>query len=160
METGVPILDMALVEIVAEKTSLATTEWLKKFSKRGEDLSNQIIESLVAKGIMQLVDSRLFWVLKTRSYSASSGIEQREVKARVMHLLNSDEIPDPNDVLLVGLLKAVGIFNLLLSPSELARLQNRIDEIANLEEINRSLSTSIQEAWDFMKRLVKSYDIY
>ena len=160
VETGVPILDMALVEIVAEKTPLATTEWLKKFSKRGEDFSNQIIESLVAKGIMQLVDSRLFWVLKTRSYSASSGIEQREVKARVMHLLNSDEIPDPNDVLLVGLLKAVGIFNLLLSTSELARLQNRIDEIANLEEINRSLSTSIQEAWDFMMRLVKSYDIY
>jgi hypothetical protein len=160
VETGVPILDMALVEIVAEKTPLATTEWLKRFAKRGEDLSNQIIESLVAKGIMQLVNSRLFWVLKTRSYSASSGIEQREVKARVMHLLNSDEIPDPNDVLLVGLLKSVGIFNLLLSPLELARLQNRIDEIANLEEMNRSLSTSIQEAWDSMMKLVKSYDIY
>jgi hypothetical protein len=77
-----------------------------------------------------------------------------------MLLLNSDEIPDPNDVLLVGLLKAVGIFNLLLSPPELARLQSRIDEIANLEEINRSLSTSIQEAWDFMIRQVKSHHNY
>ena len=138
VDTGDPILDQALAEIVAEKTSLATTEWLKRFATRGEDLSNQIIESLVAKGIMQLVDKRLFWVLRTRAYSATSGIEEREVKARIMLLLNSDEIPDPNDILLVGLLKAVGIFSLLLSPSELARLQNRIDEIANLEEINRS----------------------
>lgn len=160
VDTGDPILDQALAEIVAEKTSLATTEWLKRFATRGEDLSNQIIESLVAKGIMQLVDKRLFWVLRTRAYSATSGIEEREVKARIMLLLNSDEIPDPNDILLVGLLKAVGIFSLLLSPSELARLQNRIDEIANLEEINRSLSASIQEAWDFIIRQVKSYHNY
>ena len=123
-------------------------------------MSNQIIDSLVAKGIMEMVDRRLFWVLKTRSYSATSGIEEREVKSRIMFLLNSNEIPDPNDVLLVGLLKAVGIFNLLLSASELARLQNRIDEIANLEEINRSLSASIQEAWDFMIKQVKSYHNY
>jgi hypothetical protein len=160
VETGDPILDLALAEIVAEETPLVTTEWLKRFAKRGEDLSNQIIDSLVAKGIMQLVDRRLFWVLKTRSYSASSGIEEREVKERIMLLLNSDEIPYPNDVLLVGLLKAVGIFNLLIPPSELARLQNRIDEIANLEEINRSLYASIQEAWDFMIRQVKSYHNY
>ena len=155
VETGIPILDVALAEIVAEETPLVTTEWLKRFAKRGEDLSNQIIDSLVAKGIMEMVDRRLFWVLKTRSYSATSGIEEREVKSRIMSLLNSNEIPDPNDVLLVGLLKAVGIFNLLLSASELARLQNRIDEIANLEEINRSLSASIQEAWDFMIKQVK-----
>lgn len=160
VETGVPILDVALAEIVAEKNPLATTEWLKIFAKRGEDLGNQIIESLVAKGIMQLVERRLFWVLKTRSYSATSLIEERQVKARIMLLLNSDEIPDPDDVLLVGLLKAVGIFNLLLSPSELVRLQNRIDEIANLEEINRSLSASIQEAWDFIIRQVKSHHNY
>ena len=160
VETGIPILDVALSEIVAEETPLVTTEWLKRFAKRGEDLSNQIIDSLVAKGIMEMVDRRLFWVLKTRSYSATSGIEEREVKSRIMFLLNSNEIPDPNDVLLVGLLKAVGIFNLLLSASELARLQNRIDEIANLEEINRSLSASIQEAWDFMIKQVKSYHNY
>ena len=160
VETGIPILDMALAEIVAEETPLVTTEWLKRFAKSGEDLSNQIIDSLVAKGIMEMVDRRLFWVLKTRSYSATSGIEEREVKSRIMFLLNSNEIPDPNDVLLVGLLKAVGIFNLLLSASELARLQNRIDEIANLEEINRSLSASIQEAWDFMIKQVKSYHNY
>jgi hypothetical protein len=34
----------------------------------------------------------------------------------------------------------------LLAPSELSRLQNRIDQISNFEEINRSLSTWIKEA--------------
>ena len=38
----------------------------------------------------------------------------------------------------------------LLSVSELARLQSRIDQIANLEEISRSLSAAIQEAWELI----------
>jgi len=118
------------------------------------------MESLVAKGVLQLIDKRVFWVLKTRTYSATSGIEEREVKERVMLLLNSDEIPDASDALLIGLLRSVGIFSLLLSPSELDSLQNRIDQIANFEEINRSLSVSIQEAWDYIIKQVRSYHSY
>lgn len=159
VKTGIPILDKALDEIVAEKTPLNTTEWLERFAKKGLDLSNQIRDSLVTKGVMHLEDRRLFWILKTRSYSAASGIEEREVKTRILLLLNSDDIPDSNDALLVGLLKAVGIFNLLLPPSELARLQNRIDEISNLEEINRSLSASIQETWELLSQ-IKGYHNY
>lgn len=159
-ETGNPILDKPLAEIVAEKTSLRTSEWLKRFAKNGESLSNQLMESLVAKGVLQLIDKRVFWVLKTRTYSATSGIEEREVKERVMLLLNSDEIPEASDALLIGLLRSVGIFSLLLSPSELDSLQNRIDQIANFEEINRSLSVSIQEAWDYIIRQVRSYHSY
>ena len=159
-ETGNPILDKPLAEIVAEKTSLRTSEWLKRFAKNGESLSNQLMESLVAKGVLQLIDKRVFWVLKTRTYSATSGIEEREVKERVMLLLNSDEIPDASDALLIGLVRSVGIFSLLLSPSELDNLQNRIDQIANFEEINRSLSVSIQEAWDYIIKQVRSYHSY
>jgi hypothetical protein len=159
-EVGNAILDQALAEIVAEKTSLSASEWLQRFAKNGESLSKQVMESLVARGVLQLVDKRLFWIFKTRAYAATSGIEEREVKARIMLLLNSDEIPNPNDALLVGLLRAVGIFSELLSPSELARLQNRIDQIANFEEINRSLSASIQAASDFIIRQVRSYHSY
>jgi hypothetical protein len=144
--TGNTILDEALTEITTEKNSLSTSDWLNRFARKGDDFSDQIIESLVTKGVLQLVEKRLFWVLKTRAYPATSGIEEREVRARIMHLLNSDEIPNPNDALLVGLLSATGIMSRLLSVSELARLQSRIDQIANLEEISRSLSAAIQEA--------------
>ncbi len=148
--TGNTILDEALTEITTEKNSLSTSDWLNRFARKGDDFSDQIIESLVTKGVLQLVEKRLFWVLKTRAYPATSGIEEREVRARIMHLLNSDEIPNPNDALLVGLLSATGIMSRLLSVSELARLQSRIDQIANLEEISRSLSAAIQEAWELI----------
>ena len=147
-ETGDAILDQALAIIVAEKNSLSTSDWLSRFAHYGDILSDKIIESLVNKGVVQLVEKRLLWVLKTRAYPATSGIEESEVRSRIMQLLNNDEIPNPSDALLIGLLRATGIMNRLLSSTELVRLQNRIDQIANLEEINRSLSASVQEAWE------------
>jgi hypothetical protein len=147
-ETGDAILDQALAIIVEEKNSLSTSDWLSRFAHYGDTLSDKIIESLVNKGVVQLVEKRLLWVLKTRAYPATSGIEEREVRSRIMQLLNNDEIPNPSDALLIGLLRATGIMNRLLSSTELERLQNRIDQIANLEEINRSLSASVQEAWE------------
>lgn len=144
--TGNAILDQALAEIAAEKTSLSTSDWLSRIARNGDGLSERIIESLVSKGVLQLVEKRLLWVLKTRAYPPTSGIEEREVRSRVMQLLNSDDIPNPSDALLVGLLSATGIMSRLLAPSELARLQSRIDQISNFEEMNRSLSAWIKEA--------------
>ena len=148
--TGNAILDEALTEIAAEKNSLSTSDWLNRFARKGDDFSDRIIENLVAKGVLQLVEKRLLWVLKTRAYPATSGIEEQEVRARIMHLLNSDDIPNPSDALLVGLLRATSILNRLLSAPELERLQDRIDQIANLEEISRSLSASVKEAWELI----------
>ena len=144
--TGNAILDQALTDIAAENNTLSTSEWLSKIARNRDGVSERIIDSLIAKGVLQLVEKRLFWVLKTRAYPATSGIEEREVRARVMQLLNSDDIPNPSDALLIGLLNATGIMSRLLAPTELARLQNRIDQISNFEEINRSLSTWIKEA--------------
>ena len=148
--TGNALLDQALAEIAAENNAHSTSEWLTRIARNGGDLSERIIQSLIAKGVLQLQEKRLFWVLKTRAYPATSGIEEREVRSRVMQLLNSDDIPNPSDALLIGLLNATGIMSRLLAPSELARLQNRIDQISNLEEINRSLSTWITEAREFI----------
>lgn len=145
--TGNPILDETLAEIFSEKSSLSTSDWLSRFAKKSDVLSTQIIEMLVAKGILNLVEKKLLWVLKTRAYPATTGIEEAEVRTRVMQLLNCNDIPNPSDALLIGLLQSTGIIDQLLSSSELARLKDRINQIVQLEEINRSLSSSIQEAW-------------
>jgi hypothetical protein len=145
--TGNQILDDVLFEIDAEKTSLTTSAWLTRIAQKGESLNQLVINGLVNRGILMSVEKRLLWVFKTRIYPPASGIEEREVRARVMHLINSDEIPNPRDSLLVGLLRSTGLMNHLFTPATLDNLQTRIDIIVNLEEINRSLSKSVQEAW-------------
>lgn len=145
--TGNQILDDTLAEISAEKASLPTSAWITRIGKKGESLNQLIIQSLVDRGVLMSVEKRLLWVFKTRVYPPTSGIEEREVRARVMQLINSDEIPNPRDSLIVGLLQATSLMNHLLTPDELKRLKSRIDTIVNLEEINRSLGASVQEAW-------------
>ncbi|MEI6545633.1 MAG: GPP34 family phosphoprotein [Burkholderiales bacterium] len=143
--TGKAILDEPLEEIVAESRQLPTSAWLRRLAAPGPVLRERVIAGLVDHGVLQSVEKRLLWVFKTRVYPPTSGIEEREVKSRVMTLLNNDEIPDTRDALLIGLLRATGIMYRLLSSTERERLRDRIDQIANLEEINRALSATISE---------------
>lgn len=146
--TNHPMLDALLNEIASEKNTISTAAWLTRLAKQGERLIDEVVQGLVARGILKTVEKRLLWVFKTRVYPPSSGIEEREVRARVMQLLNGDEIPEPRDALIVGLLRATDLMNYLLSASEQERLQARIDHIANLEEINRALSKAVHDAWE------------
>jgi len=143
-----PLLDAVLAEIVAEKNTLSTAAWLTRFAHQGEQLFAQVTQGLVERGILKSVEKRLLWVFKLRVYPPNSGIEEREVRARVMQLLNSDEIPDPRDALIVGLLRATDLIDDLLTAADRKRLATRIDQIAKLEEINRALSAAVQEAWE------------
>ena len=143
--TGNALLDDALSQISAELQVQPTGVWLRRLSQPGPALCERVIGGLVDRGVLRSVEKRLLWVFKTRVYPPTSGLEEREVKSRVMTLLNNDEIPDTRDALLIGLLRATGIIERLLSTTELHRLSPRINQISNLEEISRELSSTIAE---------------
>lgn len=143
--TGQPVLDEALAEICTESASQPTRFWLSRLSRSGPVLTERIARSLVDQGVLRLVEKRLLWVLKSRTYPPASGIEQREVRQRILTLLDNTEIPDTRDALLVGLLRASGLVDRLLDEPELSRLRARINQISNLEEISRELTWTVQE---------------
>lgn len=143
--TGNALLDESLAEITARPETLSTADWLRWFAAPGPVLCGRVIQGLVERGVLNSVEKRLLWVFKTRVYPPTSGIEEREVKSRVHTLLNNDEIPSPREALLIGLLRAAGLLQWLLSDPELERLRPRIDQLANLEETSRALSHTVQE---------------
>ena len=69
------------------------------------------------------------------------------MKARLLGVLFNDDIPEPRDSLLIGLARAAGLFSLILTPHELDRVSPRIDAVADLEELNRSLADAIREIY-------------
>jgi Golgi phosphoprotein 3 len=143
--TGNALLDEVLAQIAADSaTRRPTADWMNRLAT-GTDTRDRIIAALVQRGVLQSVEKRLLWVFKTRVYPPTSGLEEREVKSRVMTLLNNEEIPDPRDSLLVGLLRGTTLLDSLLSRSERHRLAARIDQIADFEELNRSMSRTIGE---------------
>lgn len=145
--TGNAILDDVLARITAEPQPLSSAEWLRRLAVPGPELRDRILARLVERGVLQSVEKRLLWVFKTRVYPPTSGLEEREVKSRVMTLLNSDEIPETRDAMLVGLLRATGIMERLLIDSEYQRLRARIDQVSALEEVSRALTQEVAELY-------------
>ncbi len=145
--TGNAILDDVLARITAEPQPLSSAEWLRRLAVPGPELRDRILARLVDRGVLQSVEKRLLWVFKTRVYPPTSGLEEREVKSRVMTLLNSDEIPETRDAMLVGLLRATGIMERLLIDSEYQRLRARIDQVSALEEVSRALTQEVAELY-------------
>lgn len=145
--TGDALQDRVLAQIAAAKESGDSRHWIETLAADADEYRDILFERLVAKGILRRVEGRFLWVFPERRYPVIDDKEEREVKARIMGVLFNDEIPDPRDSLLIGLARAAGLFSLILSPQELDRVAPRIDAVADLEELNRSLSEAIRDIY-------------
>jgi hypothetical protein len=145
--TGHVVLDDVLALITGEPAALSSADWLRRLAVPGPEWRDRLLDQLVARGVLQAVEQRFLWVFKTRVYPPTSGLEEREVKSRVMTLLYNEDIPDPRDAMLVGLLRATGMLERLLSVAEYQRLRTRIDQVAGFEEVNRALTGEVAELY-------------
>ena len=145
--TGHAIIDEVLARIAAEPAPLSSAEWLRRLAIPGLALRDRVLDQLVQRGVLRSVEKRFLWVFRTRVYPPTSGLEEREVKSRVMTLLNNDDIPDSRDAMLVGLLRATGIMERLLSEPEYLRLRARIDQMSGLEEVSRALTQEVADLY-------------
>lgn len=145
--TGDAVLDEVLVMLATSQGMRDSRHWIGAVGSRAEDFRAILLDRLAEKGVLQKEEGRFLWVFADRRYpKAPDGIaEVKEVRARLRDLILSDEIPDPRDSLLLGLCRATGLVPLLLTPLELEDTQQRVDHIADLEELNRSLAEVIRQ---------------
>jgi hypothetical protein len=59
--------------------------------------------------------------------------------------LSDKEIPEPRDVMLVGLANSCGLFDEMFSAGELLRVRARIDALRKLDLIGQVISRNIRE---------------
>jgi Golgi phosphoprotein 3 len=145
--TGDALQDRALAQVAEAKEARDSRHWIETLGADAEEYRDLLFTRLVAKGVLRRVEGRFLWVFPERRYPAVSGKEEREVKARLLGVLFNNEIPEPRDALLIGLCRAAGLFSLILTQHQLDQLQTRIDQVADLEELNRSLSDAIREIY-------------
>jgi hypothetical protein len=145
--TGDALQDRALAQIAAAAETGDSRHWIETLAVDADEYRDALFGRLVEKGILRRVEGRFLWVFPERRYPMVSDKEEREVKARIVGVLFHDDIPDPRDSLLIGLCRAAGLFSLILASSEVDRVQARIDAVADLEELNRSLADAIREIY-------------
>ena len=141
---GDSLLDPTLAEIAGEEEQ-PTRYWVERVVENAASIHEQALSSLVARGILERQEQQVLWVFRSRRYPLVDGKAEREVKLRIMEVLLSDEIPDPRDIMLICLVDACGIFNELLSKSELANAADRIAQVRQMDLIGQATIQAIRD---------------
>ena len=143
------LLDPVLADIARAPETSDTDTWVRRQAERGEAIREGALARLTARGILESTDSSTFFlsrrVSRARRYRPSADETVRdEVRLRIMRVLFSDDIPDPRDTVIICLAAAGGIFERILSRSELADVQDRIDLVKKLDLIGQSVARAVR----------------
>ena len=109
--TGDTLLDPALADIVADAAAGGERDaryWVERQAERAEATREECLKRLVAAGILEERQNRTLWVFKSQQYPTRDDTQERAVRRRIMDVLLSDDIPEPRDVVTIGLADATG----------------------------------------------------
>jgi len=143
--TGDAVLDAGLSMLAEARDSRGA---LMLLARDEAGLRPAVLAALVSRGLVKRVDGRILLVFPERRYlKPEDRAEPREVRARLIRSIATDDIPDPREALLLGLARATALLPILLPPELLAARQERIALLAGLEALNRSLAETIGDLY-------------
>ena len=111
--TGDELLDPVLKEVAGDTHQHTPRYWIERIAaRRAETISDAAFDRLVKQGILDH-DSGGYWslsykVARTGRYPLVDGSPGEEIKGRITRVLLSNEIPDPRDIAIIGLLHNCG----------------------------------------------------
>ena len=142
---GDDLLDPTLADIAQATETRDARYWVNRIAGDADRIRETALRRLVELGILQREEDRFLWVFRSRRYPVIDGEAEREVKLRIMEVLFSDVIPDPRDVVIIGLAAACGLFGVLLSRRELQRVAERINQVRQLDLIGQAVIQTVAE---------------
>ena len=143
--TGNQVLDYVLdylIKMNLDKYKIY--DCIRILSPRADEIEKKITDELVSKNILKEVNRKFLWFSGTPRYPVIDNHEIKDVETRLREIILSDEIPDPRDAILIGLVNICGLFEEILSNKELVRCRERIDTISKFELINRKILRQIE----------------
>ena len=149
--TGDALLDPTLAEIVADEGTYNAQYWVERIAQKADAISDVSLERLVSQDILDF-DSGGFWSLskkvsRTGRYPTVDGRAGEEIKSRILRVLLDDELPDPRDLVIIGLVHFCGAFRALLTEEEFEEAEQRIELFANMDLIGRSIGVAVRSSY-------------
>ena len=142
---GDRILDDLLTRIAATEPERTTEYWLNWIREDVPDIMGHFIDRLVEKGILRRLEEKILWVFETRRYPVIDDREEREVKRRITSVLFSDEIPDPRDVVIIGIVNACDLLDVILHHREVDKVRGRAEQISQMDFIGQAINSTIND---------------
>ena len=150
--TGDELLDPILGDIVSEKEVHSPGYWVERTAPRAQEIYEMALGRLVEKDILNF-EAGGFWTLTAKvgssgRYPMTEGEAGEEIKHRVTRILmDENEIPDPRDIMIIGLVRTCGGFAHLLEAEELERIRERADLIMRMDFIGQSIATAVENIY-------------
>ncbi len=143
---GDPILDEAMTFLPKDEPKLTIQKALARIALKSDHLKALLFAELIRKGILKQEEKRHLWVLHERRYPVVDNREELEVRARIRNVvLDPAAIPDPQDVVLIGLMDACDLDDFIFTPEELDHSAERIKQICRMDFIVQALARAIGE---------------
>ena len=145
-ETGNPRLDSALKEIASESTPRTTAYWIERLAPQAESVIDLTLDHLVQMEILQYHDGE-FWTLSPGAWRSDERGESKEgpvrhsIKWRIHNVIFNDDIPDPRDAIVLGIVNACDVLRFMFPLDDEAK--ERIDLVCNLDVIGRSIAQAV-----------------
>ena len=156
--TGNPLLDPVLARIAAREESAGTLAWLRALAARDAGrIREQALVLLERRGLLErragsfnAVFARWPEAPERRRQGDAGGARARRragrrIERRVRDALLSDEIPDPRDAALIGLVDACGLLGGAVPEGDAGRLGPRVAQLRRLDLIGRELARAVSE---------------
>lgn len=147
---GDAALDGALARIAGAEDSRGA---LMLLARQETALRATILARLEEQGLLRRVEGRVLLIFPERRWlKPEDRPEPREVRARLLRAIETDDIPEPREALLLGLARATALLPLLLPAELLSTRQKRIAFLAGLEALNRSLAQAVGDLYSIRMR--------
>ncbi len=138
--TGNPLFDSVLERVAGSATTEPASAWIKTLSEEQADrIRERALAGLVQRGILMIREEKKLWDLQFRRYSTIDDTAGRDAKLRLMNVLFSDQIPDPQDIALVCPTDVFGILRVVFEDREIERIAPRLKQIRMMDLIGREM---------------------
>ena len=147
-DTGSPLLDPILQEIAVETKQYDARHWIERLAPQSESLISQALEELVRQRILN-VHSGGFYTFAKRQRPDETGrgedhLTGESVMARLTRVIFTNELPNPRDVIIIGLVNACRVFHLMYQIDD--EVEERIQFVCQMDLIGRSIAAAVSQS--------------
>lgn len=143
---GDPLLDSALDAIASSPVRHGADTWVATLAREGAEIQRRVVERLLERKVLRRKDSMLHRVLGGRRFPVIEDKEQREVRERVLGILQRREVPGPRDVAIIALADACAVFDAILDMEAMLDVRPRIAEVARMDLVAQAMNRALQAA--------------
>jgi len=144
--TGHPLLDTALELIQGSPHRQKINWWLLKLAEHAGRYREMLVAGLVEKGLLRMEKEQVFLGFTNNKYPIRiRDREVTEVRTRIKTLIESNDLPEFRDVIIISIAWYGGLMDLFLDEGQIRKHQSRIEQLARMDLIGQAISKSMQE---------------